>query len=329
MNWRRKKSLRRTAVAAGGLAVGLVLAEVALRLLLGPMTGGLAPVFALPLDGVFHRAGAAPGVGWELVPGAHGRFQGVAVTINALGQRGGEIAVAKPAGTRRVVVLGDSIVFGAGVADDATFCTRLNERLGPEVTVINAGVSGYNATQMGARFFHRDAALQPDLLVVGFFDDDLNEPYRVGAPSLTARLTAGSVLWQGLHRGWWQWRLRRFAAGAPWRDARQWAAIERAYQTYERLLTWTREHDAAALFLLFPDFRVDRDSAQTTLVKKWLAQWRVPSVDVGAGYRAASDDPARDFSIRAATFDPHPNEAGHELIAAAIAARIDAEQLLR
>src|SRR5215471_18886388 len=49
--------------------------------------------------------------GWELRPGAEGRWTkegDAAVAINSLGMRDREVVVAKPAGTVRIALLGDS-----------------------------------------------------------------------------------------------------------------------------------------------------------------------------------------------------------------------------
>lgn len=73
------------------------------------------------------------------------------VTVNAQGFRGRDWTREKPAGTRRVAVLGGSVAFGQGASgDDATFCARLEASLradGLRAEVMNAGVIGYGSTQ--------------------------------------------------------------------------------------------------------------------------------------------------------------------------------------
>ena len=55
-----------------------------------------------------------PIIGHEHTPGTAARLMGHDVTINSLGLRNAEIAVKKPEGTTRILMLGDSIVFGWG-----------------------------------------------------------------------------------------------------------------------------------------------------------------------------------------------------------------------
>ena len=66
-------------------------------------------------------------------------------SINALGLRGRDISLEKPAGTVRVVALGGSFVFGWGVVDAQTWTTRLEatlqERIGP-TEIVNGGRNG-------------------------------------------------------------------------------------------------------------------------------------------------------------------------------------------
>ncbi|HEB53493.1 MAG TPA: hypothetical protein ENI87_09590, partial [bacterium] len=51
-----------------------------------------------------------------------GRFR---LRTNSLGLRGPDVAVPKPPGTFRIVMLGDSVTFGWGVDDEVTFARRL------------------------------------------------------------------------------------------------------------------------------------------------------------------------------------------------------------
>jgi len=112
----------------------------------------------------------------------HGRPWGVAITTNRLGFRGREIATEKPAGTYRVVALGDSSTFGACVGDDDTFCAQAERILnggtaagGRRFEVVNTGVFGYGTLQ-GLRMLRRMVLpLKPDCIVVSFAVNDSTE----------------------------------------------------------------------------------------------------------------------------------------------------------
>lgn len=118
--------------------------------------------------------------GWFHQPGARGRaYLGGPdrgqVRVNSLGLRGAEIARAKPPGTRRVLVLGDSYVFGVGVDEEHLFTTRLAERLsrgGAPVEAVNAGVSGYSNDQQLILLEELGPQLAPDLVVLVMCDND-------------------------------------------------------------------------------------------------------------------------------------------------------------
>jgi len=103
----------------------------------------------------------------------------VRVSTNRDGFRGPEIDETKPAGTYRIVAMGDSATFGYGVGDDETFCARLQLRLNGDsglarlrYEVINAGVIGYTTVQ-GLRVLKRTILrLKPDCLVVSYAIND-------------------------------------------------------------------------------------------------------------------------------------------------------------
>src|SRR5262245_50241752 len=63
---------------------------------------------------------------WKPVPG---RVVGEA-RINRDGCRGPEIPATKPPGVRRLVLAGDSVTFGWGVSESASFAGRLRQDLG-------------------------------------------------------------------------------------------------------------------------------------------------------------------------------------------------------
>ena len=84
----------------------------------------------------------------------------------------------------RVLFLGDSFTYGMGVADDETFVNRVAAAL-PGVEVVNAGVNGYGQFEELALLDALGPALRPDLTVVVFFWNDLEDNLEAGAPSFT------------------------------------------------------------------------------------------------------------------------------------------------
>ena len=119
-------------------------------------------------------------LGWRHRPGAEDAWLGVPVRINAKGLRGPELDHRKPRGVRRLLYLGDSVTFGALVADTAqTFPYRveglLEERGQNTVETVNAGVGGYSPWQ--ERLYLEDEGLryEPDLVVVSFVMNDVLE----------------------------------------------------------------------------------------------------------------------------------------------------------
>lgn len=96
------------------------------------------------------------------------------VTHNSKGLRDRERPYAKPAGKKRICVLGDSFVWGFGVEDHEVF-TRLIEEKVRGVEVINLGVSGYATDQELLAFSEDGYKYAPDLVVLAFYANDLDE----------------------------------------------------------------------------------------------------------------------------------------------------------
>lgn len=130
------------------------------------------------------QASTHPDVVYELKPRLDGSFRGQSLRTNGLGlRRDTEIEVAKPAGTFRVVGLGDSSMFGWGVAQDETYLARLERLLNeaspgnPRFEVLNCAAPGYNTVVEVAVLEHRCGRFDPDLVIVHFYDNDLELPH--------------------------------------------------------------------------------------------------------------------------------------------------------
>jgi hypothetical protein len=102
-------------------------------------------------------------------------------TLNSRGMRDVEHALAKPAGTRRLLVLGDSFVFAQGVADEST-CVRhlqraFDARGGSPVEVIGAGLVGLNTVNEHALLDTLGVRYEPDLVLLSYVLNDPEEHY--------------------------------------------------------------------------------------------------------------------------------------------------------
>ncbi len=158
----------------GAVVVTLILAEGVLR---------LAKVSFPVFDTYDDLRGVA------LRPGKEGWYQkeGKAfLRINSLGYRDNEHEVAKPAGTYRIAVLGDSFTEARQVALEDTFPSLLGQELGTcaglsgrRVEVLNFGVGGYGTAQQLLTLRKDALRFAPDLVLLAFFPgNDLQDNSR-------------------------------------------------------------------------------------------------------------------------------------------------------
>lgn len=121
-----------------------------------------------------------PDVGRVLQPNLEERRAGgLVVSSNSLGLREREFEVPKPPGRLRVVVLGDSYVFGNGVAAPERFGVHLEralvERSGLDAEVLHVGMTDWNAVAC-TQFLRRQLSLfAPDLVVHVLIYNDLDD----------------------------------------------------------------------------------------------------------------------------------------------------------
>src|SRR5688572_1079159 len=101
--------------------------------------------------------------------------------INSFGFRGPEIALTKPSGVFRILMLGDSITYGNAVDWDQTFSYQLQQLLNDQGSsmrfeVLNLGVSGYNSRQELASLRELGMQFAPDLVVLNVCLNDSDPP---------------------------------------------------------------------------------------------------------------------------------------------------------
>jgi hypothetical protein len=116
-----------------------------------------------------------PSRGWALKPNLRDAdpYGPASLNSNSAGMRGrDEYGEHPPDGVTRIVLLGDSFAFGEEVADHETFARRLEELL-PRVEVLNLGIHGYGHDQMLISLREEGLRYHPDIVIVGFVQDDM------------------------------------------------------------------------------------------------------------------------------------------------------------
>jgi hypothetical protein len=162
-------------------AAGVVTAVCVLILEVGVRFAGLAP----PLDVAAYAYVADPHLPYK--PAPRSRVTGRSPTgefefdyaHNSLGFRDSEHALAKPAGSFRIVAVGDSFTYGAAAPFAQTYLVRLEAMLNargaphPPVEIVKLGISRYFPESERLVLEHYGLKYSPDLIVVGFVPNDV------------------------------------------------------------------------------------------------------------------------------------------------------------
>ena len=166
-------SVAKLGLSLFAVLLALVGAEVMLRIMGYEPLGALARGRELTL-----RVSQWDDLGYQLTPNAETRAWRTTVQTNSHGFRDREYPFEKD-GRFRILVIGDSISFGKGVAVEDVYPERLeralSETLGRSVDVINLSVGGYDAVQEVASLEHLGLAFDPDLVVLGLCTNDIGD----------------------------------------------------------------------------------------------------------------------------------------------------------
>jgi len=139
-----------------------------------------APGSSVTLGQIIRRSDN-PRIVYELRPRLDVVFQGARMTTSDAGFRGRDVAAPKSPDAYRMIGIGDSYMFGQGVADEETYLARLpglinNSRPGERVETVNLAVPGFNTAMEVELLRARAAALEPDLVLIEIVGNDLDLP---------------------------------------------------------------------------------------------------------------------------------------------------------
>jgi lysophospholipase L1-like esterase len=156
---RLKTVLQNGALAAGSFGLCFLLLEVALRI------AGYGNLEIYQADSLLY---------WKLKPNqnCYTKINRKPVHVNSLGTRGAEFHPSKPAGTLRILSLGDSNTFGWGLTEDECYSGLIEKALPKHlanmkrVEVINAGVNAWSYAQMHTYLREHGLKFQPDVVIL-------------------------------------------------------------------------------------------------------------------------------------------------------------------
>ena len=238
---------------------------------------------------------------------------GKSFRTNRWGMRDREYALDKPAGVRRIAVLGQSYVAGDGVSDGETFDEVVEDRLQREggalarTEILNFGVGSFSQLQQLLLLEDRIWRFGPDAILV------------VGHPFDADRLVIHIVqqLRRGLAPPFQSVRaIVEQARVTP--DIRETEALSRLKPYGHELLAWTHREIVAAsrarnvlpvwVYLSTPERGptsedIDRMVAQAREAGYHVLEWS----DMWDGHELTT--------LQASQWDFHPNAAAHQLIA--------------
>lgn len=320
-----RTTLFRTIAAAVSLLLAVVVLEIVVRL---AFHNGMD--FTLEMwkyARYVKRISPDPALGHEHVPGASARLMGVDVTINSRGLRERDIPYEKPAGTRRILMLGDSLTFGWGVHVESTASKVLERELNARrresaVEVINAGVGNYNASMSVQYLLHEGRRYDADVVVLNYFINDAEETPRYSGNFMSERLQSWAFLAAQLDS-----LRRRFGSLDTWNeyysglydDGKQGWRETRA--AVIRLGQWCRERQIQCLFVNQPELHHLKDYPFIDVnhkLERLAAEAGLEYVDLLPSVR---DEPEETLWVTVA--DPHPNGKACTLFGKALAAHLD------
>jgi lysophospholipase L1-like esterase len=313
---------RRLALLLGGTLLALALLEVLARAL------SSHPRLLFEPD---------PSVIWRLAPGRTGvpRPGLPPATVDAEGwRRGGEVSAGAEV---RVVVAGDSVTFGWGVADGEAYPALLERTwsaggAGTPLRVLNAGVPGYAVWQVLKVLDRETDARRPRGAVLALTTDDF---YRSGDPGEAERRSAARrIRWTNLAKrsevlGFVRERLldpllRTFRV-------RRWTMESRAKVPFETVwgsqagaiseaLDRVRARGTIPVLAALPERRIEEDPGDLAARLGELASAK------GVGFANLYPRMRREGRTIEAYFlevDGHPTPLGHVVIAEAIGAALE------
>jgi len=254
---------------------------------------------------------------YELLPNVEIVFKGAPFRTNSFGMRDREYSLVKPPGTCRIALFGDSYSMGAGVTDEQSYATILENRLNQarpvagcdNYEILNFAIGGYSAVQTALAAKVQIPKFDPDIVIYATAHNDsswamqrlayaIEEGARLDEPFL-AGLRERAGLSADLNHYELRRRLKPVAS-----ELVEWA--------YADIAEAASSAEASSLWICLPrlghDPEDERDRCEETSKLARAANFATLSID--DIWKGRDNE-----ELYIAAWDKHPNSMGHELIA--------------
>ncbi|MDA2920098.1 SGNH/GDSL hydrolase family protein [Desulfobacterota bacterium AH_259_B03_O07] len=311
-NWRKEILL-----AFFSILLALIAVEVAIRAFDPLGVSYFHEVSRYKIDKIFD-----PALVYKHAPGLERIYQGVEVSFNELGLRDRKLEE-KQTDEFRILLLGDSVTFGWGVAVKDTFSRKLEtilaSRLGRPVRTVNAGVGSYNTVQEDAFLRTQGDVIDPDVVILVYVENDI-EPSSNRDIGGKSPLKAINTLLQKS----WLYRLVVFAVkyaspNEPVLLNKNASGVKESMKALTSIATYCRERNIG--FVTFIYRGQNESSSKSSVLSQLLSgisaignEYGFLVSDIGLWWGNAEMR-----SVTNSTVDSHPNHRGHQILAAGMA----------
>lgn len=252
---------------------------------------------------------------YELVPSFNGTYKSASFRTNRWGMRDKDYALKRPPSTYRIALLGASFTMGAGVPEDLTHESLLENRLnrdGPgaprrHYEILNFAVGGYGILQNVVVADRKVFPFAPNavllvihgiepLRMIGHLSQLVQERAGIEYPYVRQKLQEA-----GVRSGMLPPELeRRLVRVAP--DLIRWSL--------QRVAEICREHGVPLVVVLFSEPREQTREARFPKLAAAVAEAGIPLVSLAGAYEGYDLD---SMKLQAADF--HLNALGHRVVA--------------
>lgn len=235
------------------------------------------------------------------------------VETNSYGFFDREHTLAKPAGTRRIAIFGDSITRGWGVPMNQRYSNlleaHLNKEPGKSFEILDFAVSGYVPTQMFYVAVEKAPQFHPDVYILALTALSASSTWGTHIAKLAKEgrdlkydFLRDVIRKSGLQKNdsteLSKWKL------APYGDAT-------LRNLLLRLKARTDEQSAHLLILLVPSVEdQELTDRQFRVARQYLMGTGIPVIDLTDTFNGSDID-----KLRVSWYDIHPNTGGHQIIA--------------